>query len=162
MIFVSIDDISGNCTETGYEDWILVDSFSIGMSASLTSQPNNAERTTGKVNIQEMSFSKTMDVSSLLLAAACAGNKGLGDVIVCITRTEGDAEMLLVKYVLGNGLVSSISTSGHGGGGLPSESFSINFTSITGQYTKQKEDATAEGNAVFGWDMVTGIVKAPA
>lgn len=162
MIYVSIDDISGNCTEEGYEDWIMVDSFSIGVSNSLTINPGNTERTTGGVNISEMSFSKTMDVSSMLLYAACAGNKSLGEVTVAVTRTEGESQMLLVTYVLGDAMVSNIASSGSGHGDLPSESFSLNFTTITGQYTQQNPDGTEKGQAPFGWDMTKRAVLAPS
>lgn len=162
MIYVSIDDISGNCTEAGYEEWIMVDSYSHGVGNSLTSNPGNTERTTGGVQISEMNFSKTMDASSMLLYAACAGNKNLGEVTVAVTRTEGEEQMLLVTYVLGDAMVSSISTSGSGHGDLPMESFSLNFTTITGQYTQQSPDGTALGQAPFGWDMKTRSVLAPA
>jgi type VI secretion system secreted protein Hcp len=155
MLYLSIDTISGNCTEAGYEDWIMLESFNLSVSNSLTSNAGNSERTSGGVQITEMNCAKTMDVSSLLLAEACAGNKNLGEVILSVTRTDGDEQLELVKYTLSDAMVSNISTAGYGGGDLPSESFSLNFTAIDATYTKQKPEGTAEGTANFAWDMKT-------
>lgn len=162
MIYLDIESIKGNCLAEDYAEQIIVDSFSIGAANAITSDPANSERTLDRVQFSEMSFSKEMDSSSMLLYAACAGNQKLGDVTVSVTRTEGEAQMLLVTFVLEDAMISSISTSGSSGGGLPGESFTINFTAITGQYTKQNSDASADGQAVMGWDMKTRKVKAPA
>jgi type VI secretion system secreted protein Hcp len=162
MLFLWIDGVTGNCTETDYVGYIKVDSFSIGMGASLTSVTNNAERTHGSVQISEMGFSKEMDVASLALASACAGNVVYPNAYLYVTRTLGDKQMMLVEYHMTDVLVSGISTSGSGHTGLPQENFSLNFTAITAQYTKQTAEATIEGQSVFGWDMKSGAVKAPA
>ena len=162
MLYLSIDTISGNCTEKGYEDWIMLDSFSLGVANSLTSNAGNSERTSGGVQVSEMNCSKTMDVSSLLLAEACAGNKNLGEVVLTVTRTDADEQLELVNYTLSDAMISSISTSGSGNGDLPSESFSINFTAINATYTKQKPEGTAEGTANFAWDMKTRENKSAA
>jgi len=162
MIYLNIPGITGNCTEVGYVGQIIVDSYNHGLSAQLNHDPSNTERTTGKPQWTEINFSKSMDSSTPQLYAACAGAKPFATATICVTRTEGDKHMLLIKYVLTDVLVSGISTSGSTGSGLPQEGFSLNFTSITGQFTQQKKDSTAKGQAAFGWDLATGLVKAPA
>ncbi len=162
MIYLKIKDIKGNCTEEGFKDQIILDSFNHGLSLPLTSQPANTERSTGGPQFSEMNFSKSMDSSSPALYMACAGAKKLGDATISVTRTEGDKHMLLVTYVLGEAMISGVSSSGSAGSGLPQESFSINFTSITSQYTKQKSDSTKEGVSPFGWDLKLGKPLAPS
>lgn len=161
MIYLKIDSIKGNCTEDPYKEQIILDSFSHGLSQSLTSRPGNTERTSDGPQFSEMNFTKTMDSSSPGLYQACAGNLKLGTATVSVTRIEGAKVMSTISYVLGDAMISGISTSGSGGGDLPSESFSINFTTITSQMTQQNPDSTKKGVAPFGWDLKEGKALAP-
>ena len=156
MIYLKIASIIGNCIEVGHEKEIIVDSYSHGLSQSLTMRPGNTERTTDGPQFSEMNFSKTLDSSSPQLYAACAGNKKLGLATISVTRMEADIPMMTIIYELGDAMISNISTSGSGGGGLPNESFSINYTTITAKMTQQSPDSTPKGVAPFGWDIKTG------
>ena len=70
-----------------------------------------------------------------------------------MTRVQGSEQMLAITYVLGDAMIENISTSGSAGGDLPNDSFMLNFSSITSEYTKQKVDSSKEGVAPFGWDL---------
>ena len=83
------------------------------------------------------------------------------ETFFCGQRIEGAKVMSTIKYVLGDAMISGISTSGSGGGDLPQESFSINFTTITSQMTQQNPDSTQKGVAPFGWDLKEGKALAP-
>jgi type VI secretion system secreted protein Hcp len=41
------------------------------------------------------------------------------------------------------------------------DSFSINFTAMTSQYTQQNPDSTLAGTAPFGWDLTTNKPASP-
>jgi type VI secretion system secreted protein Hcp len=56
-------------------------------------------------------------------------------------------------------MVSSIGTSG---GGEMGDTFSLNFTQMTSEYTQQNIDSTKKGNASFGWDLSKNVAVAPA
>jgi type VI secretion system secreted protein Hcp len=62
--------------------------------------------------------------------------------------------------VLANAMIANISTSG--GGSSMMDSLTINFTSITSQYTQQNPDSTLAGTAPFGWDLTTNKPVTPA
>ena len=160
MIYLKIDSIKGNCTDAGYTDQIMVDSYQHGLSLSLTSHGKNSDRTSGGPNFSEMSFSKVMDSSTPLLYAACAGARPLKTAVVTVTRDENDKPMTTVVYNLGEAMISSISTSGSTGS-IPHESFSIHFTSITSQVTQQNTDSTKKGVSPFGWDLKKDSPLAP-
>jgi type VI secretion system secreted protein Hcp len=160
MIYLKIDSIKGNCTDEGYKEQIMVDSFSHSVGQALASASKNSDRTSGGPHFSEMSFSKVMDSSSPLLYAACAGAKPLKTIIVSVTRNENDKPMETVVYKLGESMVSSISTQG-ATDGMPHESFSINFTTITSQVTQQNTDSTKKGVAPFGWDLKKDAPLAP-
>jgi type VI secretion system secreted protein Hcp len=87
-----------------------------------------------------------------------AGTK-LGEVKIHVGRTEGSKFMSLFAYVLSDAMVSNFATSG--GGGQPSDSFSLNYTTITQVYTQQNKDSTKKGSAGFGWDLVNNKAATP-
>ncbi|MEP6791469.1 MAG: type VI secretion system tube protein Hcp, partial [Ramlibacter sp.] len=128
VIILEIKDVKGNCTIDGHPDQIILNSYSHGVALPLSSDPGNTERTAGRPQFSEMNFSKMTDLSTPSLYIACTAGKPLGDATVHIGRNEGGKFMSLMKYTLTNALISNINTSG--GGGVPSDSFSINFTAI--------------------------------
>ncbi|PXW97472.1 type VI secretion system secreted protein Hcp [Sphaerotilus hippei] len=153
VIILEIKDVKGNCQIDKYQGQIIIQSFSHGVSLPLQMDTSNTERTAGRPIFQEMSFSKMADMSTPVLYAACVEGRKLGDAKIHIGRNENGVFMSVIEYVLTNAMVSNISTSG--GGGIPGDSFSLNFTKITMDFTQQKSDSTKKGTANFGWDLET-------
>jgi len=151
VIIIDITGIKGNCTFKGYTDKVILNSFSHGVALPMSGDPSNTERTMGRPQFSEMNFSKMTDQSTPLLYAACAQGKKLGTATIHIGRNEGGEFMSLLKYELTNAMVSNINTSG--GGGSPSDSFSLNFTGLKTYFTQQNSDSTKKGTADFGWDL---------
>ena len=151
-IILEIASIKGNCGIEGFIGQIIVQSFNHSASIPMQMDRANIERTAGRPSFSELSFSKSSDISTPALYSACVSGTKLGDAKIHIGRTEGKVFMSLIEYVLSNAMVSSVSTSG--GGGQPSDSFSLNYTKITQVYTQQKEDSTTKGSAGFGWDLI--------
>jgi len=153
VIILEIKDVKGNCQIDKHEGQIIIQSFSQGVMLPLQMDTSNTERTAGRPVFQEMSFSKMSDMSTPVLYAACVQGKKLGDAKIHIGRNENGVFMSVIEYVLTSAMVSNITTTG--GGGIPADSFSLNFTKITMDYTQQKSDSTKKGTANFGWDLET-------
>lgn len=153
VIMLEIKDVKGNCTIDGHADQIILNSYSHSVALPMGTDVANTERTGGRPMFSEMNFSKMTDQSTPALYAACTEGKKLGDATLHIGRNEAGKFMSLMKYVLTNAMVSNINTSG--GGGVPSDSFSLNFTKITSEFTQQNADSTKKGTATFGWDLAT-------
>lgn len=153
VIILEIKDIKGNCQIDNHVDHIILHSFSHSVALPMQMDTSNTERTAGRPMFSEMSFSKMTDVATPALYNACVQGKKLDDAKIYIGRNEAGVYMPLMEYVLSNAMVSNISTSG--GGGVPSDSFSLNFTKITSVFTQQKSDSTKKGVASFGWDLET-------
>lgn len=153
VIILEIKDIKGNCQIDKYAGQVIVHSFSHSVTLPMQMDTSNTERTAGRPAFSEMSFAKMTDIATPALYAACAQGKKLGDAKIHIGRNENGVFMSLMEYVLTNAMVSSISTGG--GGGVPSDSFSLNFTKITSEFTQQNSDSTKKGVANFGWDLET-------
>lgn len=153
VIILEIKDVKGNCSIDKYQGQIILQSFSHGVSLPLQMDHSNTERTAGRPVFSEINCSKMSDMSTPVLYAACTAGKKLGDAKIHIGRNENGIFMSVLEYVLRDAMVSNISTSG--GGGIPMDSFSLNFTKITQDFTQQNPDSTKKGTANFGWDLVT-------
>lgn len=149
-IILDIKDIKGNSTIKGYEDKIILMSFSIGISLPIGLDVANTERTMGRPNFSEFSFSKISDQSTTALYSACTQGTKLGDATLLIGRNENGEFMPHMKYVMKNAMISNVSSSG---GGDMVDSFSIHFTGVTAEYTQQNVDSSKKGTASFGWDI---------
>ncbi|HVZ43827.1 MAG TPA: type VI secretion system tube protein Hcp [Ramlibacter sp.] len=153
VLLLEIKDLKGNCTITGHENQIILNTFQHSCALPMSMDAANTERTSGRPVFSEMVVSKMTDQATPALYQACAEGKKLGDATIHIGRNEGGAFMSLMKYTLSNAMVSNISTGG--GGGIPSDSFSINYTQIKSEFTQQNADSTKKGTAAFGWNIET-------
>jgi type VI secretion system secreted protein Hcp len=145
--------IKGNCNITGFLDKIIVMSFSHGASIPMQMDASNTERTAGRPMLSEISFAKMSDLSTTEMYKACTQGSKIGTATLHVGRVENGKFMSFFKYEMLNAMISSISTSG--GGGIPSDSFSINFTKIKCDYTQQQSDSTAKGTGTWNWNLET-------
>ena len=154
-ILLDIPGVPGQSTIKGFIDKIELLSFSHGVSLPMTSSPSAADRTSGRPNHQDLSVSKYVDLSTCLLINACNKATNLKTVKLTVGRNDTDGTLLAYLVItMENTMVSSVSTSG-GGGGLPMESISFNYSKITWDFTEQKKDVGKKGNNQAVWDLST-------
>jgi type VI secretion system secreted protein Hcp len=157
VLLLEITGIKGNSDLKSHTDQIILLSYSHGVSLPMQHDRANKERTAGRPVFSEMSFSTMSSLATPLIYAACAQGKKLGTAKVHYGRNEDGKFMSVMEIELGDAMISSINTSG--GGGIPSDSFSINYTWITTAFTQQNKDSTKKGDAPFGWDLALNIAK---
>jgi type VI secretion system secreted protein Hcp len=145
--------IKGNCSIDGFADKIIVLSYSHSVSLPMQMDAGNTERTAGRPMVSEVSFSKMSDLATTEIYKACTQGTKLGTATLNVGRVEGGKFMPFFVYKFDNAMISSVSTSG--GGGIPSDSFSVNFTKITCDFTQQQSDSTKKGTGTWNWNMAT-------
>jgi type VI secretion system secreted protein Hcp len=138
--FLKIDGIKGESQDDKHKDEIHVSSFSFGVTNSGTGGSNLGSGG-GRSNIQDMHFTKVVDQASPNLFLACATGKHFDNATVTVRRAGEDPQEYLI-YKLTEVFVSSITTSGHEGGGIGQESVSLNFSKVEINYTPQNADGT--------------------
>jgi type VI secretion system secreted protein Hcp len=153
ILILDLGAIKGNCTIDGYPDKVIVSSFSHSAYLPMGSDAGNTERTMGRPVLSEMSFSKPSDLATTELFKSCTQGTKLGPATLNIGRVENGKYMNFMTYVMDNAMISQMSCSG--GGGIPNDSFSINFTKLTATFTQQQSDSTAKGNGTWTWDLGT-------
>jgi type VI secretion system secreted protein Hcp len=145
--------IKGNCTIEGYKDKVIVLSYSHGVTLPHQPDASNTERTAGRPAFTAISFSKMSDLSTTEMYKACTQGTKIGTVTLHVGRVENGKYMNFMKYEFTNAMIASISTSG--GGGVPSDSFTINFTKIKADFTQQAATSDAKGTGTWNWNLET-------
>ena len=156
-IYMQYEGIKGAVTEKGHKEWIELESCQLGTHRQVTSAAGRGtNREASSPSVAEIVATKTQDCASVDLWKASLIGKGK-KVKIDFVKTEKDKQETYLTIELENTMLSSFSTSAHGGDGhsRPMESLSLNFTKIT--YTNNVTDPT---NANAGkqqgfWDLAT-------
>jgi type VI secretion system secreted protein Hcp len=154
-MFLKIDGIKGECTLEKYKEQIEIYSFSLGFS-----QPTSALRssegggTTARPYCADISFSKRSDISSSAICQSLWQGKTIKEVVLTLCRSDGSEMLEYMKITLNNVVISNYNISG--GGDLPGETFSMNYSKIAFDYKKQKEEGGNAGSAAASYDLASG------
>lgn len=155
---LKIEDVKGNMLLTGpAESSMMITNWSLAVDLPVDMNVANSNRTTGRARFQEMAFTKAVDMATPVLYAACAAGTDLKTATLEVYRTANGTNLLIMKIVLSQPIISQISTGGYGEGQIPMDNFTINFTEITMEYVQQGLDGNSPGKTSFGWDLSTNV-----
>jgi len=150
-IFLDIEGIEGESKKKDFEKKIEVDSFSWGES-NPTSFAFGAGGGVGKVQMQDVSFTKPIDKASPKLYQACANGDHINKATFTFRKAGKEAQKYLTVE-LTEIMISSIALSDSSNSELPHESVSIAYGKIVFGYKPQKDDGTLDANMPFGWNI---------
>ena len=150
-MFLKLDGIKGESHDHKHKDEIDIQSFSWGMH-QLGTHGGGGGGGAGKVSMQDISFTKSVDKASPLLMMHCCSGKHIKDGMITV-RKAGEKPLEYLKIKLTDVLISSVQEAGHGGEVL-SESMTLNFSKFEAEYQMQGANGAAEGGPVpAGWDV---------
>jgi type VI secretion system secreted protein Hcp len=147
---LEIDGIKGESSDTTFPESLEVESWSFGVSS--TNSPTGGGA--GKATFKEFTITKRMDKSSPLLYLSCASGTHIANAVLHCRKTSNTGQVEYYKVTMTDIVISSVQTSG-GPGGLPTESFSLNYAKIEWRYTPDSRDGTPAQPVVAGWDLAT-------
>jgi len=154
-MFIKIKDIEGESKDKSHGKEIDILAWSWGMSQSGTFHGGGGGGA-GKVNIQDLSFTKYIDKSSPKLMLYCSNGKHIDDATLTVRKAgEKPLEYLIIK--LEKLLVSSVSTGGSGGEDRLTENVTLNFAKVTLDYSEQKLDGSGEKAITYSWDIEANV-----
>ena len=143
-MFIKIGDLEGESKDAKHGKEIDVLAWSWGMSNSGSAHVGGGAGA-GKVNVQDLSFTKYIDKSSTNLVMACC--KGTHyDEAKLVVRKAGDKPLEYLIITLKEVLVTAVSTGGSGGEDRLTENVTLNFASFETEYKAQKKDGSAEAS----------------
>ena len=151
-MFLKIDGIEGESTDSKHKNEIDVQSWSWGATQLATGHTGGGSGT-GRASFQDVSFTKTMDKSSPALLQHLSNGKHIPKAtLVC--RKAGENPLEYLKMTLEDIIVTSYQTSGAAGGGeILMENITLNFARYKFEYTLQDAKGKSSGSVNAGWDI---------
>jgi type VI secretion system secreted protein Hcp len=144
-MFIKIGDLKGESRDSKHKESIDVLAWSWGMSNSGTAHLGGGAGA-GKVNVQDISFTKYIDASSNALIMACCKGTHFPQATLTV-RKAGGTPMEYVVVTLDEVMVTAVSTGGSGGEDRLTENVTLNFAKFKFSYQEQDEKGAKKGGA---------------
>ena len=150
-MFIKIKGIEGESRDDKHKKEIDVLAWSWGLSQSGSAHMGGGAGA-GKVNVQDLSFTKYTDSATHALVLACCNGEHIEEAVF-VVRKAGKEPLDYIKITLNEVIVSSVSTGGSGGEDRLTENITLNFAKFKLEYTPQKADGTGDAAKTAGWDI---------
>ncbi|NWB94256.1 Hcp family type VI secretion system effector, partial [Pseudomonas agarici] len=146
-MFLKLGDIKGESKDQQHRDEIEIQSIQWGMNQS-GSMHTGSGGGSGKVSINNLSFSKSMDKSSPNLMAACSSGKHFPEATLTVRKAGGTSPVEYLVITLKEVMVASYGTNGNQGGDILHEDIALNFAKVEVSYQSQKADGGKDGGVI--------------
>jgi type VI secretion system secreted protein Hcp len=150
-IFLKIDGIDGESKDSKHTNEIELLAWSWAETQT-GSAASGGGMGTGKVQMHDISFTKSIDKATPKLISKCAKGDHIPKAAMAMRKAGGEQKEYL-KIDLEDVMISSYSTGGSGGGELPTENISLSFGKITVEYFEQNNQGTMTSVGKAGWDV---------
>lgn len=152
-IFMDLKGIAGESMDRSYAGKIDVLAWSWGMSNSGTTHTGSGGGS-GKVNVQDLSFTKYVDKASPNLMDACCSGKHIDEGTLIVRKAGGESPVEYLKIKMARVLISSVSTGGSGEADRLKENVTLNFARVQLDYQEQDDKGGKKGGPVsMTWDI---------
>ena len=142
-MFIKIGDLKGESRDKVHKESIDVLSWSWGLSNSGSAHMGGGAGS-GKVHVQDLSFTKYIDASSNALIDACCTGKHFKQATL-IMRKAGGSPLEYVVITLDEVMIGAVSTGGSGSEDRLTESVTLHFAKFKFSYQPQKADGSKDG-----------------
>ena len=150
-MFMVVDGIKGESKDTAYKEAIDVLAWSWGLSNSGSFHTGGGGGS-GKVNVQDLSFTKYVDKASADLQLACCNGKHLKSAKL-IVRKAGEKPLDYMIVELTECMVTAVTTGGAGGEDRLTENVTLNFSKVHFEYKIQDEKGGGKDGGQYTWDV---------
>jgi type VI secretion system secreted protein Hcp len=181
--FINWGDIKGGSLDDKHKDWSEIFGLSHGMSQpAQATRSNEGGGYESEVIHDPFSISMRQDCASPKLYEALHNGTHVAKVIIELTRPTGKSPMVYMRYTMTNVTLHSAQTSGgisvisvskdnqpssapiyaRGGGdpssttNFPLDTFSMDYTSMQWEYTKQDDTGAAKGTVATKINLAKG------
>jgi type VI secretion system secreted protein Hcp len=151
-MFMKITGVDGESLDDKHKMDIDVLAWSWGLSNSGSAHVGGGAGS-GKVNVQDISFTKWVDAATPKLILACCNGSHYDEATLVVRKAGGDNPVEYIKIKLTEVLISSISTGGSGGEDRLTENVTLNFAKFSLDYTPQDKKGAAGTAIPAGWDI---------
>lgn len=147
----------GESPDDTYKNAIQILSYSIGVSNTGTGSVGSGSGAS-RSSFSDLTITKYTDKSSPNFLLACASGAHIDEAIIHVRKAGGDKNIKdYLTITMKEVFVSSFHHSGADGGGLPTESATLNFASVKVKYMVQDEKGALTAGPDLGWDAKKNI-----
>ncbi len=150
-MFFKIDGIAGESRDDKHKGEIDVLAWSWGMSQSGTTHMGTGGGA-GKVNVQDLSFTKYIDKATPNLMLFLSNGKHIKEATLTV-RKAGETPLEYYVLKLTEVMVTSLTTGGSGGQDRLTENVTLNFAKYELDYKPQKADGSGDAAVKVGWNI---------
>jgi type VI secretion system secreted protein Hcp len=154
-MFMKIAGVDGESRDSKHGKEIDVLAWSWGVSNSGSAQIGGGAGA-GKVNVQDLSFTKWVDAATPKLVLACCAGTHYDDATL-VVRKAGGTPVEYITLKLTEVLITSISTGGSGGEDRLTENVTLNFAKFNLDYGPQDAKGAAGTAIPAGWDVAQNV-----
>ncbi len=152
-MFMKIDSLKGESRDKSHAGEIDVLAWSWGLSNSGSAHQGTGAGA-GKVNVQDLSFTKYIDKSTPdMLLAACNGKHYKSALLT--VRKAGEKPVEYLKITMTEVLITSVSTGGSGGEDRLTENVTLNFAEVKVDYVEQTATGGQGDKPSMTWNIAT-------
>lgn len=154
-MFIKIGALKGESRDAAHKEEIDILAWSWGLSNSGSAQVGGGAGA-GKVNVQDISFTKWIDKCSPdLMLAACNGKHF--DKAVLTVRKAGESPLEYLIITAEDLIITSVSTGGSGGEDRLTENVTINFARVKVAYKEQTPTGGVGATPQMGWNIAENV-----
>ncbi len=157
-IYIKSSDIPGAVTTKGFEQTFEVLSVQYGVSRAIGSRAGVTTSDSSTATVSEIVCTKILDAASLKLFSASLNGAILPSMTLSMVRQDAAAgPTTFLELDLGNVIVSNYQLNGVGGTSTasPTETFNLNYGTITAKVTLPNADGSAGTPASYGYNVGT-------
>jgi type VI secretion system secreted protein Hcp len=154
-MFLKIGTLEGESKDKTKTNWIDVLAWSWGATNSGSAHVGGGAGA-GKVNVQDLSFTKWLDKCSPDLLLSCCNGKHY-DKATLVVRKAGGSALEYAKIEMQEVMVTAVTTGGSGGEDRLTENVTLNFAKVKVDYVEQKADGSAGAKPKMGWDIAANV-----
>lgn len=161
-MYVQIDGVKGESTDSAHKDWIEIQSYSHSISQPASATANSAGGgTVGRCKHEDFVITKYIDMASAKLYELCCSGKHISKVMIDFMRASGGSPVKYLEIEMDQVVISKVSHGSVSNDDLPVESVSFNYGVIKWTYTQQKRaDGSSGGKMAAGWDLTANKAAA--
>lgn len=142
---------SSEMKDAKYKDKLVLFSVSWGASHPVVDAPVAKQRSSGDPHLSEITCTKAWDLATCDVLKTCLTGDALDKAVLYFFRMQDGEPKPYITITLQEPMIGSYNVSG-GGGDVPVETFTLNFTAIQIDYVQQGTAAADAGTATMSWD----------
>ncbi len=150
-MFIKIDGIQGEARDSKHKEEIDVLAWSWGMANSGSAHVGGGMGA-GKVNVQDLSFTKYIDKASPALMLHCCNGKHIKEATL-VVRKAGEQPLEYLTITMTDLIITSVSTGGSGGEDRLTENVNLNFAKVKVLYKEQTASGGVGATPSMTWDI---------